>query len=133
MDYTTALQSLFGTGLIYKLAMSIILLFIFYAIIQIINRSIDALTKELTAGKSSYEYRKAIIHYSKPLKLVVKIALGVVIIISLLSLFGVKGAVVGMLSAAGFAGIVVGFAAKDILSDFIAGIVIFIDKPFIKS
>jgi len=128
--YITFLQSYIGTGVIYQLMATALLFIIFLGIIRIVNKSIDALTSELTAGKSSYTYRKAIVHYSQPLKLAVKVLFGIIFLTIMLSVWGLTNAVLGMLSAAGFLGLILGFAAKDIISDFIAGIVIFIDKPF---
>jgi small conductance mechanosensitive channel len=54
----------------------------------------------------------------------------IVAIIWTLTIFGVTGAIEGMLVGAGFAGIVVGFAARDVLSNLLAGISLLLDRPF---
>ncbi|RLJ03181.1 MAG: hypothetical protein DRP11_01495 [Candidatus Aenigmatarchaeota archaeon] len=69
-------------------------------------------------------------HYIKPLKNILTFLVYVVALFIILSIFGLRGSVEGMLAGAGFAGIVVGFAAKDILSNFIGGFVLLADKPF---
>ena len=43
---------------------------------------------------------------------------------------GLTGAIEGLLVGAGFMGIVVGFAAKDVLSNLLAGITLLLDNPF---
>lgn len=43
---------------------------------------------------------------------------------------GIGGALWGALTALGVAGIIIGFATKDIASNFISGIIILFDQPF---
>ncbi|MFQ6011415.1 MAG: mechanosensitive ion channel family protein [Nitrososphaerales archaeon] len=47
-----------------------------------------------------------------------------------LGIFGLTGAVQGLLVGAGFAGIVVGFAAQDTLGNLFSGIALMMDRPF---
>lgn len=66
----------------------------------------------------------------KPLRHLLSIAIYVVAIMFILRIFGLTGSLTGLLAGAGFAGIVVGFAAQDILSNFIGGIILIIDDKF---
>jgi len=45
-------------------------------------------------------------------------------------LFGLLPALYTLLTAAGFVGIVIGFGLKDVLSNFVSGIIIALDRPF---
>lgn len=47
-----------------------------------------------------------------------------------LAIFGLTGAVQGLLVGAGFAGIVIGFAAQDTLGNLFSGVALMIDRPF---
>jgi len=47
-----------------------------------------------------------------------------------LAIFGLIGAVQGLLVGIGFAGIVVGFAARDTLGNLLAGVSLMVDRPF---
>ena len=48
----------------------------------------------------------------------------------LLTVWNLKEPLLVLLSGAGFAGIVIGFAAKDVIANFIGGIILLIDRPF---
>lgn len=48
----------------------------------------------------------------------------------ILSVFNLQAPLLAILSGAGFAGIVIGFAAKDVIANFIGGIILLFDKPF---
>ena len=102
-----------------------------YFVAKIFHYMIDRLSKKLADIRRIKLTPKEAKHYSRPLKLVFNIILSIVVIILILNLHGLQGSVVGVLSAAGFLGIVVGFAAKDTLGNFIAGLIILIDKPFL--
>jgi len=66
----------------------------------------------------------------KPLKNIVSAGVYVVALFLILRVFGMLGSLQGLLAGAGFAGIVVGFAAKDIMANFIGGIILFLDNDF---
>ena len=66
----------------------------------------------------------------KPLSNIISAVLYVVAIVLILRVFGLAGSLQGLLAGAGFAGIVVGFAAKDIIGNFIGGIILFLDEKF---
>lgn len=69
-------------------------------------------------------------HYTKPFKKIVSTVVYVVAILIILSIFGVRGSLTSLLAGAGFLGIVIGMATKDVLSGIIAGMVLYIDRPF---
>ena len=71
--------------------------------------------------------KKAIL---KPLKNLISAAIYIIAILLILKVFGLEGSLTGLLAGAGFAGIVVGFAAKDIIGNFIGGIILILDKKF---
>ncbi|MBI2579028.1 MAG: mechanosensitive ion channel family protein [Candidatus Aenigmarchaeota archaeon] len=48
----------------------------------------------------------------------------------ILTIFNLKEPLLVLLSGAGFAGIVVGFAAKDVIANFIGGIILLLDRTF---
>ena len=50
--------------------------------------------------------------------------------IYILSIFQLQAPLLALLSGAGFAGIVIGFAAKDVIANFIGGIILLMDRPF---
>ena len=51
-------------------------------------------------------------------------------VLVILWMFGVLPAVYTLLTAAGFVGIVIGFGLKDVLSNFVSGIILAIEQPF---
>lgn len=66
----------------------------------------------------------------KPLRNMLSILVYIIALVFILKIFGMQGSLTGLLAGAGFAGIVVGFAAQDILSNFIGGIILFLDDKF---
>ncbi len=48
----------------------------------------------------------------------------------ILSIFQLQAPLLALLSGAGFAGIVIGFAAKDLIANFIGGIILLLDRQF---
>lgn len=69
-------------------------------------------------------------HYTKPFRKVASTIVYVAAILIILSVFGLKSSLTSLLAGAGFLGIVVGMATKDVLSGVIAGMVLYIDRPF---
>jgi len=69
-------------------------------------------------------------HTHSVIKKIFKYAVYILALLTTLNLLGLTGAIEGLLVGAGFAGIVVGFAAKDILSNLIGGLSILADRPF---
>lgn len=69
-------------------------------------------------------------HASRPIIRLANVIVYIVALIILLGVWGLKGELTGILAGAGIAGIVIGFATKDMLSDLLAGIMLFFDRPF---
>ncbi|MCD6477745.1 MAG: mechanosensitive ion channel family protein [Candidatus Aenigmarchaeota archaeon] len=63
----------------------------------------------------------------KPLENLISFTIYLIAIFFVLGVLGLKGSVTGLLASAGFAGIVVGFATKDIIENFLSGIILIID------
>lgn len=66
----------------------------------------------------------------KPLKNVTALVIYIIAFVSVLGVWGLKGSLTGLLAGAGFAGIVVGFATKDIIGNFISGLILIVDQNF---
>ncbi len=56
---------------------------------------------------------------------------GIIAVIIALNILGLSAPLYSALTAAGVGGIIIGFAAKDIAANFISGIFILIDRPFV--
>jgi len=69
-------------------------------------------------------------HAVVPIKKVFAILIYAVAVFALLGIWGLRGTLTGLLAGAGFLGIVIGLATKDIISDLLAGIILFFDRPF---
>jgi small-conductance mechanosensitive channel len=121
------------TDVIYieKTILTLIVLLGGYLVAKVVHYVIDHISKKLAKIRHLRLTPKEAKHYSRPLKMVSNIIITLIAVILILNLHGLQGSVVGILSAAGFLGIVVGFAAKDTLGNFIAGLIILIDKPFL--
>jgi small-conductance mechanosensitive channel len=59
-----------------------------------------------------------------------KYSVCIIAILWTLAIFGLIGAIQGLLVGAGLAAIIIGFAARDVLSNLLAGISLLIDRPF---
>ncbi|MFH1424574.1 MAG: mechanosensitive ion channel family protein [archaeon] len=102
-----------------------------YLIIKILHRAIDEIAKTAGATKHIRLTPKQTTHYARPIKIGVNLVAFIIVILMLLNFFGLEGSFLGVLSAAGFMGIVIGFAAKDVLGNLMAGFMIFFDQPFL--
>jgi len=69
-------------------------------------------------------------HTASPITKLISAGIYIVALVILLGIWGLRGELTGLLAGAGIAGIVIGFATKDILSDLLAGIMLFFDRPF---
>lgn len=69
-------------------------------------------------------------HAAKPIKKIFGVVIYIVAIFVLLGIWGLRGTLTGLLAGAGIIGIVIGFATRDVVSDLLAGIVLFFDRPF---
>lgn len=107
----------------------IIIVSIFTA--KIFHFLIKKISAKLAAARRISLTAKEARHYAKPLNILVNLIVSIIAIVIILNLYGLQGSVLGVLSAAGFLGIIVGFASKDTLGNLMAGMIIFIDKPFL--
>lgn len=69
-------------------------------------------------------------HAAAPIKKVFAVLIYAVAIFVLLGIWGLRGTLTGLLAGAGIVGIVIGFATRDVISDLLAGIILFFDRPF---
>ena len=65
------------------------------------------------------------------LDLLLDYAIGIVAVVITISLLGWTDGLYSLLTAAGVIGIVVGFAVKDVAANFISGVFILVDQPFV--
>ena len=109
-----------GPGLIFKLILFFIIVFVFFKLAQLVQK----LT--VTALENSH------IELSRLLKrMVVSIARNTVIVVGVLIALAQVGISLGpLLAGLGVVGFVVGFALQDTLSNFAAGLLILIYRPF---
>jgi len=70
------------------------------------------------------------IHIVNPVKKFFAVIIYLVALFILLWIWGLRGTLVGILAGVGIAGIVIGLAVREILSDLLAGIILFFDRPF---
>jgi small conductance mechanosensitive channel len=69
-------------------------------------------------------------HESKPIKKFFAVIIYIIAIFVLLRIWHLRGTLTGLLAGAGIVGIVIGLAIRDIISDVLAGIILFFDRPF---
>jgi small-conductance mechanosensitive channel len=67
---------------------------------------------------------------AQPIKKFFAIVIYIVAIFILLGIWRLRGTLTGLLAGAGIVGIVIGLAIRDIISDLLAGIILFFDRPF---
>jgi small conductance mechanosensitive channel len=70
------------------------------------------------------------IHHLKPLKRAASIALSILVLFIILGIFGLQEYLLGAFAAAGFAGIVIGMAIRDVVSDLLTGVLLYVYQPF---
>lgn len=120
-----------NNALAVQLFYTVLTLVITILIVKSLHHAIDRIAKTAGAAKHISLTPKQTAHYAKPAKILINLVAVVIVALILLGIFGMQGSVLAVLSAAGFLGIVVGFASKDMLSNLIAGFIIFLDQPFI--
>jgi len=106
----------------------------FYKIIySLITVAAAWLTKRLLADQLIDRFTKRIgvkEHLAKPIKKILAVIIYLIAFFVLLGVWGLKGTLTGVLAGAGIAGIVIGLAVRDVVSDLLAGIILFFDRPF---
>ena len=116
MDYNQFLENIYSYAP--NIISSIIILFIFLIISKVVKRAIERI----------FNSKKSNNAISKVLSNIVKNIIVIVGIITALGTLGVDvSAIVAGLGLTGFA---FGFAFKDMLSNFISGVIVFIYEPF---
>ena len=116
MDYNQFLENIYSYAP--NIISSIIILFIFLIISKVVKRAIERI----------FNSKKSNNAISKVLSNIVKNIIVIVGVITALGTLGVNvSAIVAGLGLTGFA---FGFAFKDMLSNFISGVIIFIYEPF---
>jgi len=108
-------------SIMWNIAYTIITIIIAYIIKRMISdRIISSFAKRTKVSEA----------VSKPIKKVFAIIIYLVALITILSIWNLKDITLGLLTGAGVIGIVIGFAAKDVFADILAGIILFFDRPF---
>jgi len=116
MDYNQFLENIYSYAP--NIISSIIILFIFLIISKVVKRAIERI----------FNSKKSNNAISKVLSNIVKNIIVIVGVITALGTLGVDvSAIVAGLGLTGFA---FGFAFKDMLSNFISGVIVFIYEPF---
>ena len=107
---------------------------VFYQIISSIGVIIAAwLAKKFISDRLIDNFTKKLKfkdHAAVPIKKTFAILIYVIAVFVLLGIWGLRGTLAGLLAGAGIVGIVIGFATRDIISDLLAGIILFFDRPF---
>ena len=107
---------------------------VFYKIISSIGVIIAAwLAKKFISDRLIDNFTKKLKfkdHAAVPIKKTFAILIYVIAVFVLLGIWGLRGTLAGLLAGAGIVGIVIGFATRDIISDLLAGIILFFDRPF---
>lgn len=106
---------------------------LFYQIIYTLGIIIGSIIITRITNKAVMRFAKKAhleAYTAKPISKLVSVIIYIVAILSLLGVWGLQGTLTGLLASAGVIGIVVGFATKDILSDLLAGLMLFFDRPF---
>ena len=115
------INSLTQTTLILQIITSIIIIALGIIINQFfIKKSIDKFGEKTRLD----------IHHLKPLKKAASIALSILVLFIILGIFGLQEYLLGAFAAAGFAGIVIGMAIRDVVSDLLTGVLLYIYQPF---
>jgi len=84
------------------------------------DRLIDNYTKKLKLEE----------HEAKPIKKFFTVIIYITAFFVLLGVWHLRGTLIGLLAGAGIVGIVIGLALRDVISDLLAGIILFFDRPF---
>lgn len=84
------------------------------------DRLIDNFTKKLELEEQT----------AKPIKNFFAVITYIIAVFILLGIWHLRGTLTGLLAGAGIVGIVIGLAIRDVISDLLAGIILFFDRPF---
>ncbi len=109
----------YAVDFIANLVIALVVFLVFYVIWHIINRFLRPLLLRGNTDETTISFFETVLKY---------LVLGLGIIVALDSI-GIQTA--GIIASLGIAGLTIGFAAKDALSNLIAGLLIFFDRPFV--
>lgn len=109
----------YAVDLIANLIIGLVVFLVFYAIWNIINRFLRPLLLRSNSDETTISFFETVLKY---------LVLGLGVIVALDSI-GIQ--TTGIIASLGIAGLTIGFAAKDALSNLIAGLLIFFDRPFV--
>lgn len=105
----------------------IISVLIIYVAARIVIKIIVRAIRRADKAVGSYDLSR---HTHKLVANLVSTGVYFIALLIVLWMFGVLPAVYTLLTAAGFVGIVIGFGLKDVLSNFVSGIILAIEQPF---
>ncbi len=109
----------YAVDLIANLIIGLVVFLVFYAIWNMINRFLRPLLLRSNSDETTISFFETVLKY---------LVLGLGVIVALDSI-GIQ--TTGIIASLGIAGLTIGFAAKDALSNLIAGLLIFFDRPFV--
>jgi len=84
------------------------------------DRFVEGYTKRLNLEEQA----------SKPIKNLLAVVVYVIALFVLLGIWELRATLTGLLAGAGMAGIVIGLSLREVISDLLAGIILFFDRPF---
>ncbi|HIE34178.1 MAG TPA: mechanosensitive ion channel [Candidatus Altiarchaeales archaeon] len=121
--WTDFINSIDFGDLIERIIFSAIIITAAFLLVQILKPSIKRLDDEIDAIDLSKHSRKLI---TKAMSYIVYI----VALVIILSIFGLDEALYTLLTGGAILGFAIGYAAKDIVSNMLSGIIIAVDRPF---
>jgi len=89
--------------------------------------------KRLVADRFVEDYAKRLKleeQASKPVKNFLTVVVYVIALFVLLCIWELRATLTGLLAGAGMVGIVIGLSLREVISDLLAGIILFFDRPF---
>lgn len=110
---------IYAVDFVANLLIAVVVFLVFYALWLIINRFLRPILLRGNTDETTIAFFETILKY---------LVLGLGVIIAL-DAIGIQTA--GIIASLGIAGLTIGFAAKDALSNLIAGLLIFFDRPFV--
>ena len=108
-------------NVLYRIVYSVVVIVVAWLIKKYVTDSmVDAFAKKQKVGAGA----------SKPIKNFFGIIIYVAAFFILLGIWNLRTTLTGLLAAAGMVGIVIGLSLREVLSDLLAGVILFFDRPF---
>ena len=125
VEFNDAITSAYATigsiPYIFEIIISAIIIVIGYATNRFfIQKSIDEFSDKADLD----------VHHRTPLKRIFSLILWLIVLLIILGVFGLDQILWGVFAATGFAGIVIGMATRDVVSDMLTGILLYVYRPF---